>query len=131
MKVLKAVLALVGIIGLVGAGVFLFLNYVDTRSLLAAANANKSGNLFADPMPRVYLTAGIAALGGLMLGMGLGLPPRTAAAVERDTLARVNERRSDAIAARALGDEPGAAGEQGDVRRPGDAPIEPDAGARP
>ena len=104
MKVLKAVLALVGIVGLIGAAVFLFLNFVDTRSLLAAANANKSGNLFGDPMPRMFLSVGVGALGVLLLGLGLGLPPRTAAAVERDTLDAVNDRRSDSIASRALGD---------------------------
>jgi len=83
MKIVKALLAVVGLIGLVAAGMFVFLNWVDAGRLLAAANSNKSGNLFPDLMPRVYLSAGLAAAGGLLVGLGIGLPVRTAGQVRR------------------------------------------------
>lgn len=126
MKVLKAALGLAGIIGLIVAGVFLFLTYVDTRSLLAAANADKSGNLFPDPMARIYLTAVIGAVGGLLLGLAMGLPPRTAGAIERDTLDAVNQARSEEIARKALYGQP-ADGNGGGDGQPG----HPDTGPPP
>lgn len=101
MKVLKAAVALIGLAGLVAAGIYLGLVYIDNERLLAAANANKSGNLFANPMPHIWLIAGLGAAGGLLLGLGLGLPTRTSGQVRRDALDEVNEARSASIGTRA------------------------------
>jgi hypothetical protein len=86
MKFLKILLMLVGLAGFVAGALFLGMNWVDLGKLLAAANTNKSGNLFPDPMPRIYLTSGLLAAGGLLLGIGLGLPNRTAGQVRKEAL---------------------------------------------
>ena len=101
MKILKAALAVAGLIGLVAAGFYLGFIWVDTERLLAAANANKSGNLFPSPMNNFYIAAGLGAAGGLLLGLGLGLPARTASAVRREALDEVAAARTSAIGTRA------------------------------
>ena len=89
MKVLKAILALVGLVGLVAAGIYLGLVYIDNERLLAAANANKSGNLFPSPMTHIYISAGLGVVGGLLLGVGAALPLRTAGQLRRELEARI------------------------------------------
>lgn len=101
MKFLKLLLALVGIVGLVAAGIYLGFVFVDNERLLAAANANKSGNLFNNPMNNIFIASGLGAAGGLLLGLGIGLPGRTSGAVRRDALDEANSARSTAIANRA------------------------------
>ena len=66
--------------------------------VLAAANANKSGNLFNDPMHNIFLVSGLALGGGLLLGLGIGLPVQTRGAVRRDALDEANAQRRSAIA---------------------------------
>lgn len=84
MKVFKAILALIGLGGLIAAGAYLGLVWVDNERLLAAANANKSGNLFPSPMTNIFIASGLGAIGGLLLGIGVGMPLRTAGQVRRE-----------------------------------------------
>ena len=98
MKIVKIVLSIVGVAALVAGGVYLSLVYLDNARLLAAANANKSGNLFNDPMQNIFLVAGLALLGGLALGIGLAMPSMTKGAVRREVLDGVNDQRRSAIA---------------------------------
>ena len=46
MKIVKTVLLIAAVAALVAGGVYLSLVFLDNARLLAAANANKSGNLF-------------------------------------------------------------------------------------
>ena len=98
MKIVKIVLSIVGVAALVAGGVYLSLVYLDNARLLAAANANKSGNLFNDPMQNIFLVAGLALLGGLALGIGLAMPSMTKGAVRREVLDGVNDQRRSSIA---------------------------------
>lgn len=98
MKIVKIVLSIVGVAALVAGGVYLSLVFLDNARLLAAANANKSGNLFNDPMQNIFLVAGLALLGGLALGIGLAMPTMTRGAIRRDALDEVNSQRRSAIA---------------------------------
>ena len=103
MKLLKIVMLLLGMAALVAGGVFLGLNWVDIGRPLTAANNDKSANLNPDPMPRIYLTTALAAVGGLLLGLGLGLPTRTAGAIRNEALDDAAARRSEEIRTRATG----------------------------
>lgn len=98
MKIVKIVLSIVGVAALVAGGVYLSLVYLDNARLLAAANANKSGNLFNDPMQNIFLVAALALVGGLALGIGLAMPSMTKGAVRREVLDGVNDQRRSAIA---------------------------------
>ena len=103
MKFLKILFILLGLAGLIAAGVFLGLNWVDIGKLLAAANNDKSGALNPDPMGRIYLMSGLTAIGGLLLGLGLGLPSRTAGQIRNSALDSAAARRQDEIRTRATG----------------------------
>ncbi|MFP5417120.1 MAG: hypothetical protein ACLGHZ_09685 [Actinomycetes bacterium] len=113
MKILKAILAVLGVVGLVAAGIYLGFVWVDNERLLAAANANKSGNLFPSPMTNIYLAAALGSAGGLLLGLGIGLPMRTPGSVRRAALDEANRSRTNAIAAKAAGAGAGGSGGPG------------------
>ncbi|MFV0453195.1 MAG: hypothetical protein ACK5LS_13320 [Propioniciclava sp.] len=101
MKPLKIILSVIGLVALVAAGFYLVFVGVTTGQLLAAANANKSGNLLPSPMTNVYITAILAAGGGLLLGLGIGMPARTRGQVRRAALEQAAQKRTDEIGARA------------------------------
>lgn len=101
MKPLKITLSVLGLIALVAAGFYLVFVGVTTGQLLAAANANKSANLLPSPMTNVYITSILAAGGGLLLGLGLGMPVRTRGQVRRATLDQAAQKRTDEISSRA------------------------------
>lgn len=86
MKVLKALAIAVGLVGLAVAGWFLFRSWLDMRTLVAAANANRSTNFEANPIGKVSLSFGLGILGGLLIGIGVGLPFRTERSVRKQTL---------------------------------------------
>lgn len=85
MRFLKALLLLTGLVGLGVAGYYLFNAWVDIRSMMAIANANRSAE-FASPWTRVITSFWVGALGGLLAGAGLALPLRTAGEVRRKAL---------------------------------------------
>ncbi|MFV0405533.1 MAG: hypothetical protein ACK5LN_01715 [Propioniciclava sp.] len=103
MKPLKIVLSMIGLVALVAAGFYLVFVGVTTGQLLSAANANKSANLLPSPMTNVYITTVLAAGGGLLLGLGVGMPIRTRGQVRRAALDQAAQKRTDEIGSRAAG----------------------------
>ena len=81
MTILARIVALIGLILIVGAIVMLTKNVIDINQLYAVAYANKSNNYAPSPVYNIIWAAGIAALGGLLAGTGLGLMMRRRTAV--------------------------------------------------
>ncbi|HSN43140.1 MAG TPA: hypothetical protein VLR88_03695 [Propionibacteriaceae bacterium] len=75
MKFLKWFFFLIGLVGLIVSGFLLFKNYIDIRQLHGIAYANKSAE-GTNPNREVLVTVGIAALSGLLVGVGIALPRR-------------------------------------------------------
>lgn len=75
MSILARIVVLLGLILIVVAAVLLGKAVIDINQLHAVASANRS-NSFATPVYNVIWTAGIALLGGLLAGLGLGLMTR-------------------------------------------------------
>lgn len=86
MKVLKNVLLVIGLLVVAGAGALLVKNAWDLRILYEIAMANKSQPSVANPTNLVLIGAGLAVVGGLLVGLGIGMPRRTAGAVRHETL---------------------------------------------
>ncbi len=80
MTIFARIVALIGLILIVGAAVFLAKTVIDINQLHAVANANRS-TIFFNPVYNVLWTAGITLLGGLLAGTGLGLMMRRRTAV--------------------------------------------------
>ncbi|HIW30585.1 MAG TPA: hypothetical protein H9987_11350 [Candidatus Luteococcus avicola] len=74
MKFLKWLFVLLGVAALVAAAVLLVRVAWDMNSLLSAV---RDYNKHVDPRRNIYITSALAALGGLLLGWGIGLPART------------------------------------------------------
>lgn len=108
MKPLKLTLSVLGLIALVAGGIYLSFVWVSTGQLLAAANANKSANLLPSPMTNIFITAALAAGGGLLLGLGIGMPIRTRGQVRRAALDQAAQKRTDEIGSRASDKAPEA-----------------------
>lgn len=104
MKFMKIVLAFIGVAGLVAAGILLALNSVDLLRLTDVANANNSQSPFANPFERVALTSGLAAAGGLLLGLGLGMPGKTRGQIRNEALDSAAAKRQSEIQNRAAGE---------------------------
>lgn len=111
MKFLKALLALLGLVGLGVAGYYLFNAWVDVRSMMAIANANRSAE-FVSPWTKISLAFWVGALGGLLLGLGIGLPLRTPGAVRRKALQDAADARELQIRDRAAARGEAAEGER-------------------
>ncbi|WP_291432342.1 hypothetical protein [Deinococcus sp.] len=75
MQLLSRLATALGLIILVVAAILLGKDVIDINQLHAVANANRSTN-FPSPLNNVLITAGLAALGGLLTGLGLSLPAR-------------------------------------------------------
>ncbi|GAA5436753.1 hypothetical protein ACMT4L_20670 [Deinococcus sp. A31D244] len=75
MQLLSRLATALGLIILVVAAILLGKDVIDINQLHAVANANRSTN-FPSPLNGVLITAGLAALGGLLTGLGLSLPAR-------------------------------------------------------
>lgn len=103
MKILKVLLAVLGGLGLVAAVVLLGQFALDSRELIGAAQRYTGAQPIRDPFITASLLTGIGAAAGLILGVGLGLPTQTRGQIRRQVLDENNARRSDAIAARAMG----------------------------
>lgn len=103
MKFLKWLLALVGVVGLVAAGVLLGKFALDSRELIGAAQRYSGAIAIQDPFISAMLIAGIAAAGGLVLGIALGMPSRTAGQIRNQALDNASVRREAEIRSRADG----------------------------
>ncbi|QGF23394.1 hypothetical protein [Raineyella fluvialis] len=105
MKVLKWLLVLVGVAGLIGAGVDTYLSWYQLQKLLAVvASAPNAAQL--DPTQEWALAIGLAAAGGLLLGIGLGMPRRSATRIRKQTLETSATVRDAEIRRRAVGTPP-------------------------
>ena len=86
MKVLKNVFLVLGLLVVIGAGALLVKNAWDLRILYEIAMANKSQPSVVNPTNLVLIGAGLAVAGGLLVGLGIGMPKRTAGAVRHQAL---------------------------------------------
>ncbi len=74
MKFVKWLVALVGIAALIAsAGILGWTLAHSVSNLLAAANSNRSAP-YKSPMAEIALTTALAAVGGLLTGIGIALP---------------------------------------------------------
>lgn len=103
MKILKLVAVVLGLVGLVIAGIYLGRIFLDLQTIMGAANTGRSANVLASPMPFIGLVAGLASLGGLLLGLGIGLPSRTRGAIRRQALQDASDLREASIRRRVGG----------------------------
>lgn len=81
LRLLKWVLIIAGIVALAFCIYFLVRTAFDMRQVMGYANSNKSQEV-TSPMPLFYWAVGLAGGGGLLLGLGLGMPRRTARAIK-------------------------------------------------
>jgi len=102
MKILKWLLVLLGVAGGVGAGVYAFRGWLELRNLVAVAESMRSAPQI-NPQQELALAIGLAALGGLLLGLGLAMPRRTAAGIRKETLESVADAKEADIRRRATG----------------------------
>lgn len=79
MKFLKWLFLLLGLAGLITGGVLLANVWIDLGRLWAAVRGYNTG--VGDPTKKIMMTVGLGTLGGLLLGIGLGLPGRTSRSV--------------------------------------------------
>lgn len=101
MKVLKAILAVLGLVALVVGGVMLFMAVmVDLKVIWEIATRYSTDTSLVDPRPNIMIITGIALGAGLLLGLGLGLPAhRTLSARRLDEMVdeRVAQRRNSDV----------------------------------
>ena len=83
MTILSRIVTLLGLILIVVGAVLLAKDVIDINQLHAVASANRSNNFFNNPVYTVIWTAGIALVGGLLAGIGIGLMSRQRAVVVR------------------------------------------------
>jgi len=83
MKVLKWILGVIGLAATAVMGFYLFRAWVEIGKMMTAANTNRSQS-FPSPINYVYLSTGLALAAGLILGLALGLPARTARSMRHD-----------------------------------------------
>lgn len=79
MKFLKWLFILLGIAALVAGGVMLTRTIWDMGKLLATVRSYNPNTI--DPTRLIYYSVGLAGIGGLLLGWGIGLPLRTGRSV--------------------------------------------------
>ena len=107
MKVLKNVFLVVGLLAIAGAVAMLVKNAWDLRVLYEVAMANKSQPSIVNPTNLVLIGAGVGVLGGVLLGLGIGMPRRTANAVRHETIEELHRQTTaDAAVAAAAVTEP-------------------------
>ncbi|MDO5499418.1 MAG: hypothetical protein Q4F67_07035 [Propionibacteriaceae bacterium] len=105
MKFLKGLFLVIGATVLAVGGYFLFDAWLEVRNIWAIANSMRS-TTSTNPVPTVLIAAGVAAAGGLLLGIGIGFPTRSQGAVRKQALQDASDMREAAIRQRVGGDEP-------------------------
>jgi hypothetical protein len=107
MKVLKNAFLVIGLLAVAGAVAILVKNAWDLRILYEVAMANKSQPSVVNPTNLVLIGAGVAVVGGVLLGLGIGMPRRTANAVRHETIEELHRQTTaDAAVAAAAVTEP-------------------------
>ncbi|HHV22566.1 MAG TPA: hypothetical protein GXZ30_13700 [Propionibacterium sp.] len=96
MKILKGLFLVVGLVVLAVGGYFLFDAWLEVRNIWAIANSMRS-TTSTNPVPTVLIAAGVAAAGGLLLGIGIGFPSRSQRSVRRQALQDASDMREAAI----------------------------------
>jgi hypothetical protein len=88
MKVLKNVFLVIGLLVVIGAAVMAgVVAGIHLPVLVRLAQANNVGQApLTDPTSWVLIGTAAALVGGLLVGLGIGLPRRTAAGVRHDTI---------------------------------------------
>lgn len=90
MKVIAWILAVLGLLGLVaGIGLGLYNQLVPLQNIyVLASTVNRNGDnvVLTDPRPMVLLQTGLALVGGLLLGLGLGMPKKTRGWIRDDAV---------------------------------------------
>lgn len=124
MKILKILCLVLGVITLGVGGYFLFNAWLEVRNIWAIANSMRS-TTSVNPVPGVLIAAGVGALGGLVLGIGIGMPTRTKGAVRRQALQDASDMREAAIRQRVGGAE-AVAGGKDDAKALDAGPTEED-----
>lgn len=105
MKVLKATLALLGIAGIVATLVLLGKFWLDSKTLLGAAQRYDAGSAYLDPMVAASIIVGVTALSFFLLGLAVGLPLRTAGRIQKEALQQASaSRQADTAAGQAGSD---------------------------
>ena len=99
MKVLAWILATIGLLGTAVASGILVKNTWDLRILYEVAMSNKSQASLTNPTMMVMIGAALAFGGGLLLGLGLGMPKRSRGAIRQEAVAEYQ--RGQAAAAQA------------------------------
>lgn len=84
MKVLKIALAVLGIAGVITTIVLMGKFWLDSKTLLGAAQRYDAGSNYLDPMVSASIIVGVAAASFFVLGLAVGLPMRTAARIRRE-----------------------------------------------
>lgn len=123
MKILKLLLAVLGVAGVIGAGVYTYLGWFELQKLVAVAESMRSAPQ-VNPQQEIMLAIGLALIGGLLLGLGLGIPRRSSGQIRKETLQAVNTGRESEIRQRATGHAPAT-----ETNRPVD-PVDPDTRPR-
>lgn len=103
MKFLKILLAVLGVAAIIAAAVLLGRFALDSRELIGAAQRYDSAKAIQDPFVTTSLIAGVSAVAGLFLGLGLGLPSRTAGQIRNAALDDAANRRQAEVRSRADG----------------------------
>ena len=88
MKVLKNAFLVIGLLVVIGAGVMAgIVTGIHLPVLVRVARANSLGQApLTDPTSWVLIGVAAAVVGGLLVGLGIGLPRRTANAVRHETI---------------------------------------------
>ena len=104
MKIIKYLLLIVGAGALVVTAVLAGEFALDAQLLMGAAQRYDQANNYLDPFQSMLVILGVGVAGAFVVGLGVGLPRRTAAAVREAALDGAAARREAEIRARATGD---------------------------
>lgn len=81
-KLLKSTFLVIGVILVLGAGALLLKNIYDVN--IMHETMRTYNNPKDNPSPLIAVMTGVAAIGGVLLGMGIALPRRTRRSIEAE-----------------------------------------------
>lgn len=86
MKILKYLLLILGVVGLVVTGVLVGKFALDAQLLIGAAQRYDQQSKYIDPFQAMLVILAAGAAGAFLVGLGAGLPRRTAGAIRGEAL---------------------------------------------